>query len=686
MTGVAGAPTLRADISIIQQVYRGETSFVVKDLAAQKYFRFGTAEVRVLRAFDGTRTCAEIAVSLAEEGLRISAQAVESFARTMAEAGFLERGLEERTTLQIERLRAERRERRRRSLFRGELLRMRWSFGDPDALLTRTLPYVDWMFGRTFAIASVAAFLVYLALLVARWDEFSAALASTYSLHQITLTNVIVLWVTGALVILIHELGHGYACKHYGGEVHELGFMLVYFQPAFYCNVSDAWSFPDRRAGHAHRQHRGGDDARGRRVDTAHQRQPAPSTRRLLRPHRLDGDSEPAPARLSALPLVDAAAPAAARCTRATRFGARAPRVPDLRCARHALHDGSAVPRGLSRRGLVAPRVRDWWRDRDECDARVSPSREDRGVGARDRARRTRPPRCAARDAPAGPHRGSPRRVVPALRSVDAHEPGRVRGGSGRSAHRRSVRQRRRRAGARPRGNARGRREPAAATGESLRRACHPVSHGSGGLSGARRIGGAVRRPQRRGEPPGRGAQRGPSPARGARAPSGVACPARQLARRGRDAPGRGARRSPRGHGGHAALTVGERFRRAAHRARRRRRYPGAARPSGARRLLRRPRSAVDGAGRRGVERRHVQRSDVGRRAGRRGGSSRPTRDGRSLASRRSRRGECRARTLQRARRAVVERASAHPGRSAALRSWTDEVKARVTRLRTFPQ
>jgi putative peptide zinc metalloprotease protein len=248
MSAVAGAPTLRADISIIQQVYRGETSFVVKDLAAQKYFRFGAAEVRVLRAFDGTRTPAEIAASLAGEGMRISAQVVESFARTMGSAGFLERGLEERTTLQIERLRAERRERRRPSLFRGELLRMRWSFGDPDALLTRTLPYVDWMFGRAFALASVFGFIIYIALLAARWDEFSAALAATYSLGSITLANVVILWVTGALVILIHELGHGYACKHYGGEVHELGFMLVYFQPAFYCNVSDAWSFPERRA------------------------------------------------------------------------------------------------------------------------------------------------------------------------------------------------------------------------------------------------------------------------------------------------------------------------------------------------------------------------------------------------------------------------------------------------------
>jgi biotin carboxyl carrier protein len=243
-----GAPCLRGDISIIQQVYRGETSFVVKDLAAGRYFRFGAAEVRVLRAFDGQRTPDEIAAALADEGMRISPQVVESFARTMSSAGFLEHALEERTTLQMERLRAERNVRRRPALFRGELLRMRWSFGDPDTMLTRTLPYVDWMFGRTFVLASVGLFLVYGALLGARWDEFGAALTSTYSLQTITISSIVVFWLTAGLVILIHELGHAYACKHFGGEVRELGFMLLYFQPAFYCNVSDAWSFPQRRA------------------------------------------------------------------------------------------------------------------------------------------------------------------------------------------------------------------------------------------------------------------------------------------------------------------------------------------------------------------------------------------------------------------------------------------------------
>ena len=69
-----------------------------------------------------------------------------------------------------------------------------------------------------------------------------------YSLSSLTFGSIVVLWFTSLVVILIHELGHGFACKYFGGEVHEMGFMLMYFQPAFYCNVNDAWSFPAVRA------------------------------------------------------------------------------------------------------------------------------------------------------------------------------------------------------------------------------------------------------------------------------------------------------------------------------------------------------------------------------------------------------------------------------------------------------
>src|SRR5215469_1743831 len=108
MSGIL--PRLRSDLVFIEQVYRGEKNYVVKDQAAQRYFRFGVTEVRVMRAFDGHRTAADIAAHLGAQGLRVSVDTIEQFARKLANAGFLERSLAERTTLELERLRAARRQ------------------------------------------------------------------------------------------------------------------------------------------------------------------------------------------------------------------------------------------------------------------------------------------------------------------------------------------------------------------------------------------------------------------------------------------------------------------------------------------------------------------------------------------------------------------------------------------------
>jgi putative peptide zinc metalloprotease protein len=247
-TSNAHAPRLRPDLAIVEQVFRGETSFVVKDPATGKYFRFRPVEVGVMRCFDGHRTPDEIAATLTEQGLRLTARVVEGFARKLASIGLLERTLADRTTLELERLRAERRRRRRPALFRGELMRMRWSLGDPDRLFDRVLPSIRWMFSRGFVAASVALFATYFFILAATWTDFSRTLGELYSFSTITFGTIVVVWLTGLVVILIHELGHGFTCKYFGGEVHEMGFMLIYLQPAFYCNVNDAWSFPTLRA------------------------------------------------------------------------------------------------------------------------------------------------------------------------------------------------------------------------------------------------------------------------------------------------------------------------------------------------------------------------------------------------------------------------------------------------------
>lgn len=240
-------PRLRADLRFVEQVYRGEASFVVKDPATKKYFRFRPAEALVVRCFDGTRTFTEVASALVDRGVRVSAGAVEAFARSLTSLGLLERSLAERTTLQLERLRAERRNRRRTPLFRGELLRMRWSLGDPNRLFDRTLPYLRWCFSRWFLAVSVALFATYFVVVAATWHELSSAMSSRFSLATFTPGTLALLWLTFLAVAMVHEMAHGYTCKYFGGEVHELGVMVLYLQPAMYCNVSDAWSFPELR-------------------------------------------------------------------------------------------------------------------------------------------------------------------------------------------------------------------------------------------------------------------------------------------------------------------------------------------------------------------------------------------------------------------------------------------------------
>lgn len=238
---------LRPDLVLVEQTYRGEKSYIVKDPQSRKYFRFRPVEIMVMQTLDGKHTPAEAAAALADDGIRVSPAGVEAFAAKLSGMGLCERTLGERSVLQMERLRAERRRRLSSGVFQGDLMRLRWSVGDPDKLFDRWLPRLRFFFTRSFLVISVALFAVYLLVLGLKWEEFSKALADLYTLN-VGLGSLAVLWLTGTVIIVIHELGHGLTCKYFGGQVHEIGAMLIYFEPAFFCNVNDAWTFPELRA------------------------------------------------------------------------------------------------------------------------------------------------------------------------------------------------------------------------------------------------------------------------------------------------------------------------------------------------------------------------------------------------------------------------------------------------------
>jgi multidrug resistance efflux pump len=98
------------------------------------------------------------------------------------------------------------------------------------------------VFTPFFAWFSVAVLLLAGTILIANWHEIHASLAHLYRPETVLLA-----WLMLLVIVMGHELSHGLTCKRFGGEVHEIGLLLIYLQPAMYCNVSDAWLFPEKR-------------------------------------------------------------------------------------------------------------------------------------------------------------------------------------------------------------------------------------------------------------------------------------------------------------------------------------------------------------------------------------------------------------------------------------------------------
>src|SRR5262249_34700948 len=95
-----------------------------------------------------------------------------------------------------------------------------------------------------FLMVSVAIMLAALLLVLTHFATFREKLPSYHEFFSFK--TVIYLWIALGVVKVIHEFGHGLSCRAFGGEVHEMGALFLCFSPCLYCNVSDAWTLPNK--------------------------------------------------------------------------------------------------------------------------------------------------------------------------------------------------------------------------------------------------------------------------------------------------------------------------------------------------------------------------------------------------------------------------------------------------------
>jgi multidrug efflux pump subunit AcrA (membrane-fusion protein) len=124
---------------------------------------------------------------------------------------------------------------------RQSILYWRKSLFDPDRFCTWLEPRIRFFWTKSFLLLSAGCILLAIGVVWAGRAE-----AETSALAALRWETAVAVWLTLFVVTMLHEFAHGLTCKHYGGEVHEIGFLLMFFMPCFYCNVSDAWLFRER--------------------------------------------------------------------------------------------------------------------------------------------------------------------------------------------------------------------------------------------------------------------------------------------------------------------------------------------------------------------------------------------------------------------------------------------------------
>ncbi len=234
----------RGDLVTNRQVYQGQAWYVVKDPIGLSYYRFRPEEYALLEMLDGEASLEDLKDNFEARfpPRRITVDEVSRFVSTLHRSGLVI-GDRAGQGPQLN----ERRRQRVWSEWKNwlrSIMCLRFRGIDPDWILNKLNPWFGWLYSPPALMIAVAYIFTALMLVLVNFETFRSKLPE---FHQFFASgNWFYLAAALGITKVIHEFGHGLSCKYYGGECHEMGFMLLVFTPCLYCDVSDSWMLPSK--------------------------------------------------------------------------------------------------------------------------------------------------------------------------------------------------------------------------------------------------------------------------------------------------------------------------------------------------------------------------------------------------------------------------------------------------------
>jgi putative peptide zinc metalloprotease protein len=232
---------LRPGVKVRRQYFRGERWFVLENPFTNEFFRLRPAAYEFVARLHPARTVEEVWRECLAK-LPDDAPGQEAALQLLAQLYFANLLQYDQATDSAELF--ERFKKRQQRELRSRLLNvmfMRFPLLDPDRFLVRTLPLVGKFISAFGAVLWLAVVGVGLKVVADNWEAMRQQSQGVLSPENLPL-----LYLGMILIKTVHEFGHAYFCRKFGGEVHVMGVMLMIFTPVPYVDATSSWSFRSR--------------------------------------------------------------------------------------------------------------------------------------------------------------------------------------------------------------------------------------------------------------------------------------------------------------------------------------------------------------------------------------------------------------------------------------------------------
>ena len=233
--------SLRPHVHIIRQQFRGERWYVLQDPFNNQFFRVRPEVYQFLIRLSPDRTVDAVWHEMFELDPEL-APGQEEVIRLLAQlygANLLQSTLAPDSARLFDRY--TKRKQRERKAFLRSIMFARIPLFDPDHFLKRALPLARLLISWPGLLLWLGVVGVALKIVM---DNFGSLMQQSEGI--LAPDNILWLYVGLIIVKTLHEFGHAFACRRFGGEVHTMGIMFLLFTPIPYMDATASWSFRSR--------------------------------------------------------------------------------------------------------------------------------------------------------------------------------------------------------------------------------------------------------------------------------------------------------------------------------------------------------------------------------------------------------------------------------------------------------